>query len=93
LELSVENTIAENFLHHLFLRGKAVCASNIVGFLHLGNSCTVLEFGAFSTSSRVLIRSAFFRYEMALFSKVRMEMRPSSFTTFSHIIAIKQELW
>lgn len=93
LELGVENTIAQHLLHHLLLGGKAICTTHIVRLLDFSNALTVLELRAFGSRSGVLVRCAIFRDEMAVLGKVRMEMRPSTFAAFSHVIAVEQELW
>jgi hypothetical protein len=92
LELCVQNSISEDFLHHFFLGSLAIGASNIVALGDLGNWFTILELAAFNTEGLSLVRCALFAHDVSVLSKVGVEVRPTTLTALCQVVAVEEEL-
>lgn len=92
IELTINDSVSQNFFHHLFLGRLAVSASYEVALLHasgrwalgISSACVSLGLG--------LVWSALFSHEITVFGKVAMEERPATVTAFSEVIAGHQLL-
>ena len=93
IKFSVNNTVSQNFLHHLFFARFSVSTSNEVTFLNFRSSVAILVLSTWKSFSLCLIWSALFCNHSTVFSQISVKERPSSIATFIHIVTLHQLLW
>ena len=92
LEVTVNRTIPQNFLHHLFFGSGAPASSNQVRLLNFGDWFTLFVLLAALTLCFVQVWRAFFADNMAVLSKEHVEVWPAAITTFVHVVASHKHL-
>ena len=76
----------------MLLRGLSISISDIVCLLDSGFTFAILEFWAVLTFCHLFIRCAFFLDKMSILSKDGVEVGPSTFTSFVHVVATEDLL-
>lgn len=92
LELSVDDSVANDLLHHFPLGGVSITSTHEVGVLNLGKLWALLVVGAAVSLGYSLVRSALFSYEVPVLAEVTVEEWPSSIAAFVQVVACHQEL-
>jgi hypothetical protein len=92
LEFSVENTIPQDFLHHLLLRGLSISTTNVVGSGDLGNWFAIFKLRALNSKCLSLIWGTGLSNNVSILCKVGVHVWPTSLAALSQVVAVKKEL-
>ena len=92
LEVSIDWSISEDFLHHFFLGRVSPATANEIRFFDLGNWFALLIILAIVTLGLVNVRSTVLADQVAVLRHENVEVWPSAVASFIHIIASHQHL-
>lgn len=73
IQLTVDDTIAEDLLHHLLLGGLSVCTTDEVALENLGLCCAAFVLAAGLSFGRGEVRSTLFADQVAVLRQISME--------------------
>ena len=92
IKFSVGDSISEYFFHHLFFRRCAICSSDEIALLYFSLRLALFVLSTGVSFGFCLVRCTLLANKISILSKVSMEERPSSITTFIHVIALHEVL-
>jgi hypothetical protein len=92
-EFGDQRTIKHDLFLNICYSWVEVVASKIVAFFDLSDTWALRVVFARITLGPSLVRCAFFRCKMTIFSQVSIKYSKSTFTSLSHVITHEHKLW